>query len=395
MTTIFAEFKIEWPPEIIQLMNAVVRAEPHGHPIPSQALGIVPSFSTGTIPLCSPLPSQPLPPPAVPRCSPLFPADPRCSPRRRTDQHLSTFPLPAVQQSVFSVDVSVVSPECTTEITPFQFWFGQTILPFVFAMIMGSVLVVVTLIFWMMQHTRLPIWARRKFSKRLRPPRLQVATDADSLGDRVTKKLFNQIKLLRYSAIAAWTVPIGRDQMEQYYDTMLNAIITILSIYYLTGCSKALGVFRCQDADYIEVINNVTGLPSLEPRKRQLAGSFAGQVVCEERRLRPDNTSLTEWEAEPWDTPWVPPGAGNPIPLGTPPYRVIFAIGAFFFYSYAFGLPIFLGTKLYLGRHRLNDLRFGRKFGYLYKRYEVGWYAWELMVMARKVSCLQQPRAAP
>ena len=70
---------------------------------------------------------------------------------------------------------------CATEITPFQFWFGQTILPFVFGLLMGSVLVVVTVIFWVMQHTRLPIWARRKFSKRLRPPRLQVATDADSL----------------------------------------------------------------------------------------------------------------------------------------------------------------------------------------------------------------------
>lgn len=46
--------------------------------------------------------------------------------------------------------------------------------------------------------------------------------------------------------IAMWALPLSKDTMEQMYDTMLNAIITILSIYYMTGCSKALGVFRCQ-----------------------------------------------------------------------------------------------------------------------------------------------------
>lgn len=43
-----------------------------------------------------------------------------------------------------------------------------------------------------------------------------------------------------------WTLPLSKDMMEQMYDTMLNAVITILAIYYMTGCTKSLNVFRCQ-----------------------------------------------------------------------------------------------------------------------------------------------------
>jgi len=121
----------------------------------------------------------------------------------------------------------------------------------------------------------------------------------------------------------------------------------------------------------------------MQPKKTQLAGSFRGQVVCYQRDLGPDNATLTDWALD-WE--WQAPSKDNPVPISTPPYAIIYGIGAFFFYSYAFGLPLFLGTRLYLGRHRLNDLRFGRKFGYLYKRYESGWYAWELAIMARKVT---------
>lgn len=138
-----------------------------------------------------------------------------------------------------------------------------------------------------------------------------------------------------------------------------------------------------QEADFVEVYDNVTGVATMKAKKRQLAGSFRGQVVCYERDFGPDNVTLTDWQL---DWTWIPASKDNPIPISTPPYAIIYGIGAFFFYSYAFGLPLYLGIRLYFGRHRLNDLRFGRKFGYLYKRYEAGWYAWELVVMARKVS---------
>ncbi|KAL3915815.1 MAG: hypothetical protein SGPRY_007071 [Prymnesium sp.] len=96
--------------------------------------------------------------------------------------------------AIFSVDISVVSPECAADFTPFQIWLGQTILPVVFGIIMMTILLVVRAFFFVMQETRLPIWARRKFSKRLRPPKLKVASDADSLGERVAKKLINQVR---------------------------------------------------------------------------------------------------------------------------------------------------------------------------------------------------------
>lgn len=147
--------------------------------------------------------------------------------------------------------------------------------------------------------------------------------------------------------------------------------------------SRTIVACPLQEADFIEVFNNETGFSSLQAQKTQLAGSFRGQVVCYERFLGPDNATLTDWQLN-WD--WQAASKDNPVPLSTPPYAIIFGIGAFFFYAYAFGLPLFLGYKLYFGRHRLNELRFGRKFGYLYKRYESGWYAWELVVMARKVS---------
>lgn len=138
-----------------------------------------------------------------------------------------------------------------------------------------------------------------------------------------------------------------------------------------------------QEADFIEVYDNATEVHVMKARKLQLAGSFRGQVVCYQRALSADNKTLTDWQID-WS--WLPASRDNPVPISTPPYPIIYGIGAFFFYSYAFGLPLFLGIRLYLGRHKLNDLRFGRKFGYLYKRYEAGWYAWELVVMARKVS---------
>ena len=81
-------------------------------------------------------------------------------------------------------------------------WLGLTILPCIFAILMSFILMVVQGVFWTMQHTRLPIWARRKFSKRLRPPRLLVATDSDALGDRVTKKLFNLSVLLEQDTVS-------------------------------------------------------------------------------------------------------------------------------------------------------------------------------------------------
>ena len=198
VTTIFADFKIEWPPEILELMG-------------------------------------------------MF--------------------------AIVSVDISVVSPECATEVTAFQMWFVMTIAPFAFGAVMGFLLLWFQTFFMVKQHTRLPTWAKRKFSKRLRPPRLLVSTDSDSLGDRVAKKLSNQTKMcvpdpcpipapdpvqarpvsdarrirarspdtcprsgptvgsppqplprFRYSLIAMWVEPLAKEKMEQYYDTTSNAV---------------------------------------------------------------------------------------------------------------------------------------------------------------------------
>ena len=261
-------------------------------------------------------------------------------------------------------------------------WLGITILPVIFAMVMGVILSFIKMVFWLMQATRLPLWVRRKYSRRLRQPRLNVINDSDTLTDKIAKKLSNQSKLFRHYFLARWTVPFAREQMEQMLDTMANAVITILSIYYMTGCSKALTVFPnlCLETDFVEITNNVTGDSSMQPRRRQLAGTFRGQVVCFERELASDNYTLS-----PWVSPGIWTESPNEFPIPTPPYYIIAGIGYFFFFGYAIGIPVFIGTTLYRGRHKLNEQRFGRKFGYLYKRYEVGWFAWEIMVMMRKV----------
>ena len=46
-------------------------------------------------------------------------------------------------------------------------------------------------------------------------------------------------------------------------------------------------------------------------------------------------------------------------------------------------IPLFFFVQLQRGKHKLNHLTFGRRYGYLYKRYEVEWFWWECTVMVR------------
>ena len=52
---------------------------------------------------------------------------------------------------------------------------------------------------------------------------------------------------------------------------------------------------------------------------------------------------------------------------------------------YGFGIPLGFFVILYRGRNRLNQTDFGKKFGYLYKRYDAEWYWWETVVLLRKL----------
>ena len=67
-----------------------------------------------------------------------------------------------------------------------------------------------------------------------------------------------------------------------------------------------------------------------------------------------------------------------------PTHQTLMLMGAFFSVLYAVCIPVGFGLMLRSGRHQLNNLSFGRKFGYLYKRYETQYYAWECTVMVRK-----------
>ena len=115
--------------------------------------------------------------------------------------------------------------------------------------------------------------------------------------------------------------------------------------------------------------------------------------MCRHRSFAADNSTLGPWAwggtteakhtllAEAFESAGPLYGAL----AYTPGYQVVFSPGVFFSLLYVLGIPLFFTLKLSRGRSVLNHTRFGRKYGYLYKRYEVEYYYWEVVILLRKV----------
>lgn len=288
--------------------------------------------------------------------------------------------------SIFSFDVSGVSPECNqSPISTQEMWLASVLLPIIMGSMLFAMLGVIRIFFLTMMLTRFPIWFKRKFYPLLKPPSLLEVTESDGLAGKMKKLAYNSVKGIRYNLLSQFTMAMTRDKIDSIQDAIMNASITMLSILYMMVCGRSLEGVSCIDTDYVETIENSTlgSVRTLKARKRVLMGSFKGEVVCAERNFLEDNVTLGPF-ARPNETGWE----SKPISgLFTPtfPASIIQTMAYILFLSYGAGLPSLIYLLLSSGSHKLNDLRFGRKYGYLYKRYEPQFYAWETLVMLRKV----------
>lgn len=302
--------------------------------------------------------------------------------------------------NIFRIEISSLSPECFGTVNWFQTWLMMVLLP---VFLLASMLFAASLLHlasWLMSKTRWPLWFKRKFSRFLKPPKVQDVSDMSPLADKLLIRLRNARRKWRFSLLSIFTTPVKRERVEEMYDQIWNTLITFLSIFYMTACSRSMEALICQEDDFVLAADPSTGETSLLPLRKMLTYSKK-KVTCELRELGPDNRTLTEWR-------WSPSQPATSTALGklgilatTPSYEIIFILGWCFTLLYAVGIPLFFAMRLYNGRHQLNHLRFGRKYGYLYKRYDVDWYFWEITIMARKILlsmvrlCLVLPNGEP
>jgi len=286
--------------------------------------------------------------------------------------------------NIFRVEISSLSPECFGTVNFFQMWLFMVLLPLFLLAALMLCAMMLQLSSWLLNRTRWPLWFKRKFHKFLKPPQIDEISGGET-ADKLSHRLRTVRQSWRYSALSFLTEPLDKEVVETMYDQIWNTIITFLSIYYMTGCSRAMEALICQEDDFVRVIDPETNETSLEPRKQLLTYSNK-KVTCKYREFNEDNTTLTDWMWYEYSVPAKNTFLGSVGVLdATPSYLLIFILGICFTALYAVGIPVFFGMRLYRGRHMLNHLRFGRKYGYLYKRYDVDWYFWEIVIMLRKV----------
>lgn len=298
----------------------------------------------------------------------------------------------------FVVDVEVVQAECAFRVSYFEKWFAMVMLPFVVVALLSSVTLSLEFATFVMSKTRFPVWVKRKLWRGLKPPNLLEAVDPDEeLADKVARKLKNLRRKLMYTILSFLTKPIPRSKLEAMQDTIFNAFVTMLSVYYMTGCKRSLEIFRCvksdpilQDQTQCSFYNPGNETLGIEPdppvalvyQKEVLFASIgSGEVICSNY-----NATTCGMDTE---TGFTNGPATYQLKLmgisNSPAYAELRIIAGFFALLYSLCIPGFFFVKLTAGRHKLNHLNFGRRYGYLYKRYEVRWYWWECTVMIRKL----------
>jgi hypothetical protein len=304
------------------------------------------------------------------------------------------------------VDVDVVGAECIGRISYFEKWLMMVLAPFIMLFLFSSIAFVLQFASWVLSMTRYPIWAKRKLWRLLKPPVLidQQLEDED-LTAKVARKLKNLKRKITYGFLTRFTKPIPASTLQALKDAILNLFVTFLSLYYQSGCKRALQVFSCLDQDPMLFDQRQGGIDGsgcpdykqgespvkLVFEKSILGASIGGSIVT----CTTFNETTCKMEPEVREE-FLPQtqmffAAGNQYGvfgfLGldrAPTHQNLMLLGAFFSVLYAVCIPVGFGLMLRSGRHQLNNLSFGRKFGYLYKRYETQYYAWECTVMVRK-----------
>ena len=291
---------------------------------------------------------------------------------------------------LFTVDVDAVNTECSVgRVSYFEKWIIMVLAPFLVVGMLSSVSSSLQLANWIMGKTRFPVWIKRKLWRFLKPPMLFInANEDDELATKMVIKIRNFRRKLFFTILNILTKPIPRSKLETLEDAIFNAFVTFLSVYYMTGVKRSLEIFRCITKN--PVLFDRTNCPDFdgtEPlrliyeKKILFASDGAGEVLCAFF-----NQTTCAFEAP------IGPGPKTQglfkIIMGgsidSPNYTTLLYMATFFTTLYMICIPLFIFIQLSAGKHQLNHLSFGRRYGYLYKRYEVQYYWWEVTVMMRK-----------
>ena len=297
---------------------------------------------------------------------------------------------------LFTVDVDAVNTECAVgRVSYFEKWIIMVLAPFLVVTMLTSVSSSLQFANWIMGKTRFPVFIKRKMWRLLKPPLItDDAEEDDDMATKISKKLRNSRRKAFFKVLSILTKPIPRAQLETLEDAIFNAFVTFLSVYYMTGVKRSLEIFRCItknpelfDQRLCPDFNE--GDPPLKliyVKKILFASDGAGEVVC-------SLFNKTTCEFEPQAGPG-PPTQGlfkmTILPLvgkssiNSPNYTTLTYLATFFTTLYGVCIPLFIYIALTQGKHQLNHLSFGRRYGYLYKRYEVQYFWWECTVMLRK-----------
>ena len=297
---------------------------------------------------------------------------------------------------LFTIDVDAVNTECAVgRVSYFEKWIIMVLAPFLVVTMLLSGSSTLQFANFIMGKTRFPVWIKRKAWRLLKPPIIgDDAGEDEELIDRISKKLRNNRRKLFFKVLSILTKPIPRVQMETLEDAIFNAFVTFLSVYYMTGVKRSLEIFRCISKN--PELFDATSCPDwktgdsplrlIYSKKILFASDGAGEVVC-----KLFNYTTCDFEVKPGDGPptqglfkvTILPLIGKET-INSPSYLWLQRMATFFTLLYGICIPLFIFIALSSGKNQLNHLSFGRRYGYLYKRYEVQYYWWECTVMVRK-----------
>jgi len=148
---------------------------------------------------------------------------------------------------LFTVDVDAVNAECTVgRVSYFEKWIVMVLAPFLVVSVLSSISFSLQFATFIMGKTRFPTWTKRKLWRFLKPPEeFPESSEDDTIAERLLKKFKTFRRTLLFKLLSLLTKPIPRTKLEALQDTILNAFVTFLSVYYMTGVKRSLEVFRC------------------------------------------------------------------------------------------------------------------------------------------------------
>lgn len=235
----------------------------------------------------------------------------------------------------FQIGIDIAQPECVVpNIGYSEKWIFMMALPVIFLSLLCTILIVIHGHHAVLTRTRFSLWFKRKFPRLLRKPDKQRAPNDETRGEMIKRVTGALAASALYKVGTSMVQTSTRETREVVADSIINAFFMFLTLFYLAAVQKALEPFACFSTQFDD-----RGVPAT-------------------RVMHADASIACDWD--------------DPIWQYLAPAGMIAGV------VYGIGIPGSILTFLYTGRFRLNVLKFGRKFGYLYRRYEREWYFWEV-----------------